>query len=67
MALTDASEGRIGPTISKVLLYCYSYDPKGKKYVLNITRITGGAVLLSVVAFFVYLTIKSKARNRKEG
>jgi protein SCO1/2 len=63
MALTEASEGRIGPTISKVLLYCFNYDPKGKKYVFNITRVAGSVVLLFVIAFFVYLAIKGKVNN----
>jgi protein SCO1/2 len=63
MALTEASEGRIGPTINKALLYCFSYDPKGRKYVLNITRVAGSFVLLFVIAFFVYLAIKGKGQN----
>jgi protein SCO1/2 len=28
MALLEASEGRVGPTISKALRFCFSYDPK---------------------------------------
>ncbi len=39
MALREASEGRVGPTISRILLYCFSYDPQGRKYVLQTTRI----------------------------
>ncbi len=31
MALAEASEGRPGPTITKFLQYCFTYDPKGKK------------------------------------
>lgn len=65
MALTEASEGRIGPTISKVLFYCFSYDPKGRKYMLNITRVAGSAVLFLVITFFVYLIIKNKHGAKK--
>ena len=41
MAVIESSEGRSGPTINKVLKYCFSFDPEGKKYVVNITRISG--------------------------
>lgn len=66
MAILEASEGRIGPTISKALLFCFSYDPKGRKYLLNTMRIAGSVVLLFAMSFFVYLTIKSKGRGGKE-
>ncbi|MBM4346520.1 MAG: SCO family protein, partial [Deltaproteobacteria bacterium] len=41
MAILEASEGRVGPTISKVLRFCFSYDPKGRKYVFNTLKVTG--------------------------
>jgi len=60
MAITEASEGRVGTTIGKALLFCYSYDPKGRKYALNILKIAGIIMLLFVITFFVYLTAKKK-------
>ena len=58
MSLLEAAEGKSGPTINRVLQYCYSYDPEGQKYVLNITKVTAtlilffAAVLLLVLFFF---------------
>lgn len=46
MALVEAREGRIGPAISKVLRFCFSYDPKAKKLVFNVLRVTGVVTLL---------------------
>jgi protein SCO1/2 len=46
MALVEAKEGRIGPAISKVLRFCFSYDPKGKKIVFNILRVSGVVTLV---------------------
>ncbi|GAB4335284.1 MAG: SCO family protein [Calditrichia bacterium] len=66
MAILEASEGRVGPTISKVLLYCFSYDPKGKQYTLNVMKIGGTIFLVMLVAFVAVLTIKSKTRSQKE-
>lgn len=60
MALTEASEGRVGTTISKLVSLCYSYDAQSKKYVLNITRIAGTGVILMVIALFAFLTLKKR-------
>jgi protein SCO1/2 len=55
MALVEASEGKVGPTIAKTLLFCYAYDPKGKTYVFAWEKI-GATVMLSIVfGFFIYL------------
>ncbi|MFA6470202.1 MAG: SCO family protein [Bacteroidota bacterium] len=60
MALTEASTGRTGPTIAKLVAYCYSYNPEGRTYVFNVTRVTGGVILLFAAVFVVYLTVKPK-------
>lgn len=60
LALTEASEGRTGPTINKLLKMCYSYDPAGRKYVLDFTRVAGGGMLLIIVGFVLILTLKKK-------
>jgi protein SCO1/2 len=64
MAVIEAAEGRIGPTINKVLLYCFSYDPQGRTYAMNITKITGTIILFLIGVFAVFLIIKTKARNK---
>ena len=63
MALIEAAEGRTGPTISKLLQLCYSYDPEGKTYVLNITRIAGGGVLFFIAIFVTVFVIRKKKNN----
>jgi protein SCO1/2 len=67
MALVEASEGRFGPTITKVLRYCFTYDPKGRKYVFNILRVTGTSMVLVVLAMLIVLRTKGKGQTRKEG
>jgi protein SCO1/2 len=61
MAVVEASHGQSGPTINKVLKFCFSYDAEGKKYVFNITKVSGSIILLLALAFFLGLVI----RNRK--
>lgn len=65
MAVIEASEGRSGPTINKVLQYCFSYDPQGKKYVLNFTKVSGSIIIFLALALFAGLLISSKSRKRK--
>lgn len=63
MALVEASEGRVGPTIAKTLLYCFAYDPVGKKYIFVWEKVAATVMLIIVFGFFIYL-IKL---GRKEG
>ncbi len=55
MALAEASEGRVGGTIPKAMLLCFSYDPQGKKYVFMWEKVAGVVMLLLVFGFFIYL------------
>ncbi|MDA8082687.1 MAG: SCO family protein [Nitrospiraceae bacterium] len=56
LALTEASKGLAVPTVNRVLLYCFSYDPEGKRYVFNILKITGIATILFAALFIGWLT-----------
>jgi protein SCO1/2 len=61
MALLDADAGKTQPTIAKVLQFCFSYDPEGRSYTLNITRIVGSVMLLGVGIFVIFLIRKKKS------
>jgi len=54
MALQEAAAGEVHPTMSRILALCYSYDPDGRRYVLNITRVTGAAVLVVAAGFVMF-------------
>jgi protein SCO1 len=64
MAAVEASRGRSGPTINKMLNFCFSYDAEGKKYVFNITKISGSIIILAALGFFLSLVLKTK-KNKK--
>lgn len=66
MALMEASEGKVGPTIAKFLEFCYSYDPKGKRYGLNVIRISGAAVVIFLSIFILYLSFGGKKQLKKQ-
>jgi protein SCO1/2 len=67
LALLEASEGRAGPTISKVLRFCFSYDPKGRKYVFNTLKVTGIVTLAFALSFVAFLVFRGKRRGPIEG
>jgi protein SCO1/2 len=66
MAIVEASQGRSGPTINKVLQYCFSYDPEGKSYVFNITKVTATIILFFVAVFFIYLLFSKRKTFKKK-
>lgn len=66
MAVIDASNGKVMPTIGKLLTFCFSFDPSGKRYVINLLRIFGVGTLLLVGVFVLYLKVgKKKVRKQK--
>jgi protein SCO1/2 len=60
MAVIETSESRVTPTVARFLRFCFSYDPEGQKYALNITRIFGAAILLFAGLFFLIVKFKPK-------
>jgi len=67
LALLEASQGRVGPTIAKFFQFCFSYDPEGRKYVLNITRVVGASMLFGIAGFVIFLTASGRKRQVKTG
>jgi len=68
LALIEAAEGRSGPTINKVLDYCFSFDPAGKKYVFNITKVAGSVVVFfaALLLFFMLMIERKRSMRIKE-
>jgi protein SCO1 len=69
LGLVEASEGRVGSLIDKVvLLYCFHYDPNEGKYgpaVMNFVRAGGVLTLLALGAFAGVLWRRERLRARK--
>jgi protein SCO1/2 len=66
MAVIEASEGRTGPTIAKVLRFCYTYDPEGRRYALNVTRIALVATLLLAGVFALVFIVRPRKKQVEE-
>lgn len=63
MAIVEASKGQSGPTINKVLNFCYSYDPEGQSYVLNVTKISGTLIMFFAIMFLLVMVFKPKRKE----
>lgn len=53
LALTEASQGKLGSTVDKLLLFCFHYDSSARSYVLfarNLMR-AGGVLIIFVMGF----------------
>lgn len=65
LALVEASAGRIGSPVDRMLLYCYHYDPATGKYtlaVMNIVRMLGTATV-AAIGLFVFLMLRRERRT----
>jgi protein SCO1/2 len=65
MAVGEAASGLVRPTISKALDFCYSYDPAGRKYVIDVTRIAGSVTLLAAAVFAAVVLFKGRRRTER--
>jgi protein SCO1 len=66
LAVVEAAQGKSGPTINKVLKYCFSYDAEGKKYVFNITKVSATVILFFALTLFLYLVFSRKKRIKRD-
>jgi protein SCO1 len=68
LSLLEASGGRIGSIVDKIIFYCYQYDPMRGEYslvVIRLMQIFGGLTLITIIAlilFLIYMTKKKEAR-----
>lgn len=55
ITMIEAAQGKIGPSINRLLAICYGYDSKGNQYVFNVTRVSAIVISFIVVAIFLVL------------
>jgi protein SCO1/2 len=65
LGLVDASAGRIGSAVDRMLLYCYHYDPVTGRYslaVMNLIRLLGVGTV-AAIALFIVLMLRRERRG----
>jgi protein SCO1/2 len=66
LGLLEASDGKIGSTVDRILLYCYHYDPEAKGYVMfagNVMRL-GGVITLVLLALLIGILWMKEKRKK---
>ena len=65
ITMVEAAQGKVGPSINRLLAFCYSYDKEEDQIVFNVTKVSGalitffGLVILAILIF-------TRRRNTKE-
>ncbi len=69
LGLLEASQGKIGSTIDRILMYCYHYDASKGRYApaaMNIMR-TGGVLTVILLGILLVWLWRRDVRRRKVG
>lgn len=65
-ALYESADGKIGNTLTKVLMFCYQYDPDSNSYVpiaMNIMKLGGLATLIILGIFIGLLWLRERGKK----
>jgi protein SCO1/2 len=65
ITMVEAADGKIGPSINRVLAVCYSYDENSNKFVFNVTRVSAIVISFMAIVVFLFLVLTRK-KNKKE-
>jgi protein SCO1 len=58
LSLVEASQGKIGSSLDRLILFCFHYDASEGRYApaaMNIMRLLGGAFALALLALLLFL------------
>jgi protein SCO1/2 len=55
ITMVEAAEGKIGPSINRLLAVCYGFDSKGNQFVFNVTRVS--AIVISFIVILIFLVL----------
>ncbi len=65
LGLLEASEGRSISTVERFILFCYHYDPNGRRYVLfarRVMQIGGGLTVIALGGLLATLWLRDRRR-----
>lgn len=65
-ALFDAAGGRVGSTLERIALYCFTFDPDSGSYVpyaMNIMKVGGVVILLGLGLFLGFFWLRERKKE----
>ncbi|MEY3090565.1 MAG: hypothetical protein RL113_881 [Pseudomonadota bacterium] len=66
MAIVEAGQGKVGPSIAKAIQNCFAYDPKAKTYVFAWEKVAATVMFAIMLIFFIYLVKTSRREDDKD-
>lgn len=66
ITMVEAAEGKIGPSINRLLAFCYSYDRDEDLMVFNVTKVAGSLISFFGLVILLILVFTRRKRNTKE-
>lgn len=66
MALGEAARGEARPTVSKILQFCFSYDPASRRYVFAMTRAIGAFIIILAFGFGIAVAFRGRGKKKKD-
>lgn len=60
ITMVEAANGKIGPSINRLLSICYSYDKIGNQFVFNVTKVSFIVISFLVIVFLIFLSLKPR-------
>lgn len=64
MAATEAAEGKVGLSVKRMLSFCFNYDPEGRRYVFDLMRVSGAAIMGFAFLFLMFLLLSGRRKKR---
>ncbi|MCX6248957.1 MAG: SCO family protein [Bacteroidetes bacterium] len=65
MAVIEAQKGISRPTINRIMDFCFTYDPAGRRYSLAVTKVIATIIIFIVVVLSISLLIRSSRKKTK--
>lgn len=65
MAVVEAQQGIARPTANRILEFCFSYEPEGRRYTLEVTKLAGIFTLLVLAVFLLTLLFRRRKASKK--
>ena len=66
LGLVDASQGKIGTPVDKMLLFCFQYDPSTARYSATILGIMRVLALMTIAGLLLMIVIY-RQRDKRAG
>lgn len=64
ITMVEAANGKIGPSINRLLSICYSYDSTGNQFVFNITKVSFIVISFFAIIILVFLILKPRTLKK---